>query len=249
MNKAFTNFQWENDPSINTPLSAENLNRVNNAVNEIDNRVIVFDTTKANQTDMLTTIVDVTLNESNGVFTFTRKNGTTIELDTNLEKAVMNWNFDNGTQTLYLILQDGTELPVDLSAFITNVEFADSSTIRKVINNDGTVSFEIIDGTITADKLEPNYLANVQLYAGQAMGSATNASNSEANANAYAQQAKSSSDLAKTYSDGAIDAVEQINKKLSIAEFDVNEGGYLIYNDDSAYNFTVIDGYLDWEVA
>ena len=28
MNKAFTNFTWENDPSVNTPLSAENLNKV-----------------------------------------------------------------------------------------------------------------------------------------------------------------------------------------------------------------------------
>lgn len=250
MNKAFTNFQWENDPSINTPLSAENLNRVNNAVNEIDNRVIGFDTTKANQTDMLTTIVDVKLNESNGVFTFTRKNGTTIELDTKLEKVVVNFSFDAETQILYLNLQDGTKLPIDLSAFVTNVEFENTATIRWEKVTGGKMKAYVIGGSITADMIEPNYLANVQLYAGQAMASATNASKSETNANTSAQQAKSNSELAQTYYKGASDAVTEINKKLNIAEFEVNADGYLTYNDDAAYNFTVTDdGYLDWEVA
>lgn len=210
MNKAFTNFTWENDPSVNTPLSAENLNKVNTALNEIDNRVVTYETTKANKSDMYNAITGVSIDENTGIFTFTRHNGTTFTVDTNLEKVVMNWNFDKETQTLHLILQDGTELPVDLSAFITNVEFADSSTIRKVINTDGTVSFEIIDGTITADKLEPNYLANVQLYAGQAMASATNAKESEDNAEASALRAEEAAEKAQ----GAVSGDFATNAKV-----------------------------------
>ena len=242
MNKAFTNFQWENDPSINTPLSAENLNRVNNAVNEIDNRVIGFDTTKANQTDMLTTIVDVKLNESNGVFTFTRKNGTTIELDTKLEKVVVNFSFDAETQILYLNLQDGTKLPIDLSAFVTNVEFENTATIRWEKVAGGKMKAYVIGGSITADMIEPNYLANVQLYSSQALSSANSAKED-------ANNARQNAELARQYNQGTQDMLQQVNKKLEIAEFTVDENGYLIYTDDTTYVFTVDNnGYLNWEV-
>lgn len=202
MNKAFTNFQWENDPSVNTPLSAENLNKVNNAVNEIDNRVINFDTTKANQTDMLTAITNVSFNEASGIFTFTRKNGTTVELDTKLEKVVTNFDFDVNTQTLYLNLQDGTRLPVDLSAFITNVEFENTATIRWEKVAGGKMKAYVIAGSITADMLEPNYLANVQLYAGQAMSSASSAKTSAEEAEASAVRAEEAADKATEIAGG-----------------------------------------------
>lgn len=42
MNKAFPNFQWENSPSTNTPLNQTNLNKINNGLNEVDNRVIAL---------------------------------------------------------------------------------------------------------------------------------------------------------------------------------------------------------------
>lgn len=200
MNKAFSNFTWENDPSVNTPLSAENLNRVNKAVNEIDNRVISHDTTKANQVDMLSAITNVTFDESTGKFTFIRHNGTMVVLDTKLEKLILNWRFDNTTQILYMVLEDGSEMPVDLSAFVTNVEFADSNTIRAVIGTDGKVGFDIIDGSITADKLEPNYLANVQLASSQAATSATSAAESAESAEASALRAEEAADIAQSVS-------------------------------------------------
>ena len=200
MNKAFSNFTWENDPSVNTPLSAENLNRVNKAVNEIDNRVISHDTTKANQVDMLSAITNVTFDESTGKFTFIRHNGTMVVLDTKLEKLILNWRFDNTTQILYMVLEDGSEMPVDLSAFITNVEFVDSTTIRAVIGTDGKVAFEIIDGSITGNKLEPNYLADVQLEATKASQSATNAQESAENAEASAVRAEEAAQIAQSVS-------------------------------------------------
>ena len=43
---------------------------------------------------------------------------------------------------------------------------------------------------------------------------------------------------------------DEINKKLTMTEFDVNEDGELIYMDNAAYNFFVDnDGNLNWEVA
>lgn len=44
MNKAFTNFEWKDEPDHSTPLSAENLNSINNGLDEVDDRVITVTT-------------------------------------------------------------------------------------------------------------------------------------------------------------------------------------------------------------
>ena len=242
MTKAFNMFLWQNSPSVATPLGESMLNQVNNALNTIDDRVVNFDTTKANQTDLLTAVADVTYNESTGVFTVTKKNGSKSTIDTKLEKLAINFTYDNINQQLVIHLSDGTYQYVDLKALITELEFLNSDTVLFSVTN-GKVTANIAKGSITADMLEPNYLANVELYASQALQSAESAIES-------ASQAKSSAELAETYFNGAVDAVEQINKKLNIAEFEVSENGYLVYNDDASYNFAVDDnGYLNWEVA
>lgn len=243
MNKAFAMFLWENDPSVSTPLSAENLNSLNNAVDVIDSRVVTMNTTKANQADLLTAIADVSLDESTGIITFTKKNGSTTQIDTKLEKLAINFNYDAETQQLVITLEDGTIQYVDMKALITELEFLDSDTVLFSVSSDGKVTASIAKGSITADMLEPNYLANVQLYASQAMSSASNAKASE-------NEAKGSAELAKTYSDSAYDSLQEINKKLSFAEFDIDENGNLIYTDETAYVFAVDEnGYLTWEVA
>lgn len=243
MNKAFTMFFWENDPSVNTPLSAENLNQLNSAVDTIDSRVVTMDTTKANQADLLTAFADVSIDEKTGIITFTKKNGSTKQIDTKLEKLAINFSYDAVAQQLVITLEDGTIQYVDMKALITELEFLNSDTVLFSVSTDGKVSASIAKGSITADMLEPNYLANVQLYASQAMSSATNAKKSE-------NEAKGSAELAKTYADSASDSLKEINKKLSFAEFDIDENGNLIYTEETAYLFAVNeDGYLTWEVA
>lgn len=101
MNKAFTLWLWENEPSVNTPLSAEFLNRLNTATNEIDNRVVEMSTTKANQSDLLTALADVSFDESTGVFTFTKKNGAQTNVDTKLEKLAINFGYDAANHFLF----------------------------------------------------------------------------------------------------------------------------------------------------
>lgn len=46
--KAFANFIWKNFPSVETPLNATNLNKLNNAIDTIDDRVISLENDKAN---------------------------------------------------------------------------------------------------------------------------------------------------------------------------------------------------------
>ncbi len=186
MNKVFTMFFWENDPSINTPLSAENLNQVNSALNEVDSRVVAMDTTKANKSDLLTAISDVSLDESTGIITFTKKNGSTTQIDTKLEKLAVNFGYDSENQQLVIILEDGTIQYVDMKALITELEFLNSDSVLFSVSADGKVTASIAKGSITADMLEPNYLANVQLYASQALSSSQNASVSATESKSYA---------------------------------------------------------------
>lgn len=54
MNKVYSRINWENEPSTKTPLNEHNLNKIDFAVDEIDNRVIELDSTKAKNTDLQT---------------------------------------------------------------------------------------------------------------------------------------------------------------------------------------------------
>lgn len=243
MTKAFQLFLWENAPSVNTPLGETLLNRVNVAVNEIDNRVITHETTKANQSDLLTAIADVSLDESTGVITFTKKNGATTQIDTKLEKLAINFIYDAENQQLVITLEDGTIQYVDMKALITELEFLNSNTVLFSVT-DGKVSANIAKGSITADMLEPNYLANVQLYASQALSSAENAKKSE-------EQAIQSAETAKQYNDETKSLLNIVNKKLEMTTFSLDDEGHLVYEDDTAYVFMVEEstGMLHYELA
>ena len=249
MNKAFTMFLWENDPSTNTPLSAENLNKVNAAVDTIDERVVAMDTTKANQADMLTAIATVSYDESTGRITFTKKNGTTTVIDTKLEKLAVNFRYDSANQRLVITLDDGTVQYVDMKALITELEFLDSDTVLFEVDAAGMVKASIVKGSITADMLEPNFLANVQLYASQALSSANDAAKSAESAEVSATQAETNAALAKQYAEAAEDSVAIVNKKLELATFTINDAGHLIYTDNTSYVFTVVDGRLNYSLA
>ena len=242
MVKAFNLWLWQNSPSVNTPLGESKLNLINRALDEVDSRVVNFDTTKANQTDLLTAVADVTFDEDTGIFTVKKKNGATTKIDTKLEKLAINFTYDKTNQQLVITLDDGTIQYVDLKALITELDFLDSNTVFFYVNN-GKVTANILKGSITDEYLEPNYLANIKVHASQALTSANTAVES-------AEIAQTSANLAKDYFDGTVEAIAEINKKLNIADFQVNTDGYLTYNDDSSYNFAVDDnGYLNWEVA
>ena len=249
MNKAFQLFLWQNAPSVNTPLGERLLNQVNTALNEVDNRVITHETTKANQADLLTVLASVSYDESTGKFTFTKKNGAVTVIDTKLEKIAVNFTYDSANQRLVLTLSDGTIQYVDLKALITELEFLNSNTVLFSIA-DGKVSANIAKGSITADMLEPNYLANVQLYASQALFSANNAKTSEENAFVSAESARGYMEEAKQYASQTEGVLEEVNKKLELATFELDDDGNLIYTDTSAYDFVVDDdGMLNYSVV
>ena len=158
---------------------------------ETQEKVAAFDLTKLDKSVANTMVKDVTFDESTGIFTVTKLNGSTFTIDTKLEKIAVNFRFDKVNQILFIILDDGTEQPIDISALITQYEFLDSDTVVFTISVDGKVSANIKDGSITDEKLEPNYLANVTVQASKAETSADAAAQSASDADYNAKLAQS----------------------------------------------------------
>lgn len=172
MNKAFDTFLWENYPKTETPLGKNLLNKVNTAVDIIDNRVISHDTTKFNVSEAQLLVKNVTLNEENGVLTITYYNGTSTTYSSLLGKLAVNFDFNEETQKIMIRLSNGEQKEVDLSAFITEYEFVNTGTIGFQTSADGKVSAIVKEGSIQEKHLRPDYLADVRLEQGKAQSSA-----------------------------------------------------------------------------
>lgn len=155
---------WENYTSTKTPLSAGNLNKIQSSLSGIDTEAATainsLDTTKADKTVVNGTVNSIVFDKNTGIFTFGFVNGTTTVVNTDLEKVVVNFAYDPITQYLVLTNSDGSVTNVDLTSLISQYEFLDSTTIGWTIT-EGIVTAHLIEGTITGDYLEPNYLANI----------------------------------------------------------------------------------------
>ena len=179
MQKAYSDpTQWENYPSIKSPLNETNLNKLGNAVSTIDDRVITLNLTKFEKMDAQSCIQKIEYDKATGKFIITAVSGAQQVIDTMLEKLAVNFDYDPTAQQLIITLDDGSKKYVDLSALITQFEFVDSDIIYWTVANDGKIKADIKNGSITADKLQPNYLADITVQAENASASATAAAKS-----------------------------------------------------------------------
>ena len=240
--KIYSREYWENLPSEKTAINRNRLNNIEGGIDAIDDRVCALDTTKVDLTKANELVKEILWDESNGTLTVVKMNGSKAVIDTKLEKLAVNFTYNPQTQQLIITLDDGKTQNVDLSSLITEYEFLDSDTIAFEITG-GKVKAIVKNGSITEDKLQPNFLADIKVESAKATASAKSAKESEANAAKSATDAKDSADRVQ-------EIENEINKKLTMTEFDVNEDGELIYTDNSSYNFVVDnDGNLNWEVA
>ena len=183
MQKAYVRINWENYPSESTPINESNLNRMDYAINEIDDRVIVLDATKLNISDANVMIKGWDLNSETGVITITYYNNSTSIINTNLNKIAVNFTYDRTTQSLVLTLPDGSTTRVPLSDLIQDNDFQDTDTVAFTVVN-GIVTANIKLGSITGEHLRTDYLADI-------MVAEANAAASEASADASAVRSQS----------------------------------------------------------
>lgn len=243
MQKIYSRTYWENFPSEKTAIDAMRLNNAEAGIDNLDDRVVAMDASKVDLAKANELVKEILWDESKGTITVVKMNGSKAVIDTKLEKLAVNFTYDPQSQQLIITLDDGTTQNVDLSALITEYEFLDSDTIAFELTSDGKVKAIVKEGSIQEKHLRPDYLADIKVESAKAVASAKSAGVSETNAAKSATDAKDSADRVQGIED-------EINKKLTITEFDVNEDGELIYTDNAAYNFTVDNnGNLNWEVA
>lgn len=180
---------WENEPNITTPINATNLNKTDYALYSIDQTLANWDTTKANQSDLLLSVKSIDYDTSTGVFVFTWQNGTTKTVDLNIEKIPVSFSMDaNGVITM--TTDDGTTYTADVGALIKTYTFTDSTVIDFTVTTDAsgnkTITADIVDGSITGTKLQPNYLADCQTAATNSSNNATAAASSKGDSEAWA---------------------------------------------------------------
>lgn len=191
---AYTNvypnrINWENEPSINTPINETNLNKMDYALYQHDRTLENWDTTKANQSDLLLSVKTIDYDTETGVFVFTWQNGTTKTVDLNIEKIPVNFSM-SPQGVITMTTDDGTTYTADVGALIKTYTFNDSSEIDFTVLIDAsgnkTIQANIVDGSINGNKLQPNYLADCTAAKTAAENAEDNAEDSAEDAEAWA---------------------------------------------------------------
>lgn len=190
LNKVYTRINWEDYPSENTDIDEINLNKMDSAIDALDNRIISQDALKVDKSAINGNIADWTMDETTGVITITKYNGEKVIFDLNIEKIPVGFSMsDDGIITM--TTEDGTQFTADIGSMIPVLTFEDSATIAVSVTGTGknkTYSFSIKTGSVTDAMLQPNYLADIRVES--------------ANASAYAQSANAKSVLAESYAIG-----------------------------------------------
>lgn len=214
MNKVYARIFWENSPSTKSPLGAMNLNRTDYAINAIDDRVIVLDTEKANKIELLNLVNGWTMDEHTGIITVTKVNGEKIMFDLNIEKIPVDFSL-SPEGILTMTTSDGTKFTANIGAMIPVLEFESTDTISVTVTGEGVnkkYSFAVKNGSITEDKLQTNFLADVKTQTAAASAAATASADS-------AKAAKESEDSAKESEDAAEKAADEAQaSKISAKE-------------------------------
>lgn len=190
MQKAYSRINWENYPSEQTPINESNLNRMDSALDEVDDRVISLDTTKAEVTDIAGLVESVSVDDATGEITLTKYNGTTSVIQTTINKIAVNFSYDYATQDLILTLNDGSTERISLAALIQNNEFDDTATIDFTVSQTGHVSAIVVEHSIGDEHLRTNYLADIRVSEANALQSASDSEGYKLESEAWADGQK-----------------------------------------------------------
>lgn len=187
MQKAYTRINWQNYPSEETPLNESNLNRMDYALDEIDDRVLTMDTEKADATTVNDLIKSIAVDDETGVITVTKENGSQVTIQTTLNKIAVNFSYDYDSQSLILTMNDGTQATISLATLIQNNEFANTDTIALSVDHLGIVTANVIAHSITDEHLRQDYLADIQVSEAHALASQQAAESYSMDAEAWAK--------------------------------------------------------------
>lgn len=238
MQKAHERINWKDFPSKDTAVNAKNLNKMDAALDEIDNRVITLDLTKLDKVSASGMITGFGLNLETGDITLTYYSGSKQVIPTNFAKIALNITWDSANERLVLHMPDGSETYVDLSTLITQFEFLESEEIYFEVTADGKVKAHLKDYSISEEKLRPNFLADIKTQAEIATKQAEEAATAQSLATTEADRAKMEADKAAQYSN------------IVAPDFYVDvDTMTLCMKDGVGVDFIVVDNVIYWKVA
>lgn len=204
MEKTYKPIHWEDEPSKETPINAENLNKMDSAIDVIDTRVVEADAKMA-EMDANIQMLDF---EGSSAISVIKKNVVT-ELASDVENFTHTFEkpFTGRiiidcdtlhTYALFLTTAEGTEELFCTGAYSSEVEnvlgFRIESTlalesIRIEDHKNAVCKFDLHNRSITEEKLSTDYLAQIK----------TQAQSAEQSANMAVEKAE----MAKTYAGNA----------------------------------------------
>ena len=129
-NLIYVRIDWENYPKETTPLNEYNLDKMDLAIFQTDERVKWLNDNKFDKSESFKLVKDVEVEEGTGIFKIIFYDNTTKTYDTLLEKIATNWDYDPVSEKIILTLDDGEKKYIDLSSLVTQYEFMDSETIH-----------------------------------------------------------------------------------------------------------------------
>lgn len=174
--KQYNRINWQNRPSTATALGATNLNKIDVFCNSVDNALIQIDAQKLNIETANSMLASVQYNQETGQWTFKTLAGTTYTFDQNIEKIPVSFSLsEDGVITM--TTEDGTEWACNVTELIKDYVFDDSDTIafsKEFREDDDSyhVTADVKNGSITAEKLNPDYRADILTYTTQAQEAA-----------------------------------------------------------------------------
>lgn len=98
-------------------------------------------------------IKSVDYNIQTGIFTFTKQDGTILEVDLAIEKVVANFKYNSKTTSLELTLADGTVQSIPMVDFAQAILGVENDYIQVVVQSGNKIQAILKDSSITLDKL------------------------------------------------------------------------------------------------
>lgn len=168
----YTVIGWLNFPSVSTPLGQRNLRHMDNGILQCAQYILALSQDKLEASDAAKFITSWTLDTDSWIATITHKDGTQEQYDFPIEMLPTRIDLDEDGN-LIIVQQDGETKKVDFQRFV--YKFDNTATIA--MNTNGTtITADVIDGSITMDKLEKSIMQTLRQYMLDAQASAEAAS-------------------------------------------------------------------------
>lgn len=169
----YTIVGWLDFPSISTPVCQRNLRHMDNGILQCMQRIIGLSQDKLEVSEAARFITSWSLDTDTWIATITHKDGTQEQYDLPIEMMPTRIDLDEDGN-LVIVQQDGDTKKVDFQRFV--YKFENTATIA-MHTNGTTITADVVDGSITMDKLEQSIIQTLRQYMLDAQAAADLAKN------------------------------------------------------------------------